>query len=291
MMGEELNASDVTERGLLGERAYALVDADTGKMVSAKNTRKWGNLFDFRAAFVAPPRDPGSLPPARIIFPDGAQVTTDQTDLDRRLSEECRPASAARGLGCPMPPILEGYWPEHEWLPNPDQVFEVAMPPGTFFDLAVVHLITTATLDLLRTLAPQSRFEVRRFRPNLVIKISDQAEGFVENDWIGRTLSLGSVVQLCFTQPCPHCVMTTLSQGDLPKDPGILRAAVQLSQGYVGVYASVLRGGRVGGRMRSRAPDPERAPMALEASGACALTDVNAKAASRASIPGVRRVR
>ncbi|MGE5756642.1 MAG: MOSC domain-containing protein [Planctomycetaceae bacterium] len=244
MIGEELNASDVTERGLLGDRAYALVDAETGMVVSAKNPRKWGNMFDFRAAFVAPPRDPGSLPPARITFPDGAQVTTDQADVDRRLSASMgRPVRLAASV--PDAPILEGYWPEHEWLPNPDQVFEVAMPSGTFFDLAVVHLITTATLDRLRDLAPKSRFEVRRFRPNLVIKVSDGAEGFVEDEWIGRTLSLGGEVQLRITQPCPRSVMTPLSQGDLPKDPAILRAAVQHNQGYVGVYASVLRGGRV----------------------------------------------
>jgi MOSC domain-containing protein len=244
MIGEELNDSDVTECGLLGDRAYALVDAETGMVVSAKDPRKWGNMFDFRAAFVAPPRDPGSLPPARITFPDGAQVTTDQADVDRRLSASLgRPVRLAASV--PDAPILEEYWPEHEWLPNPDQVFEVAMPSGTFFDSAVVHLITTATLDRLRDLTPKSRFEVRRFRPNLVIKVSDGAEGFVEDEWIGRTLSLGGEVQLRITQPCPRCVMTTLSQGDLPKDPAILRAAVQHNQGNVGVYASVVRGGRV----------------------------------------------
>src|SRR5512135_462793 len=170
MIGEELNASDVTERGLLGDRAYALVDAETGMVVSAKNPRKWGNMFDFRAAFVAPPRDPGSLPPARITFPDGAQVTTDQADVDRRLSASMgRPVRLAASV--PDAPILEGYWPEHEWLPNPDQVFEVAMPSGTFFDLAVVHLITTATLERLRDLAP----EVLLRGPSLPAQPRDQS--------------------------------------------------------------------------------------------------------------------
>jgi MOSC domain-containing protein YiiM len=39
--------------------------------------------------------------------------------------------------------------------------------------------------------------------------------------------------------------MTTLAQGDLPKDPGILRAAAQHNQVHVGVYASVLHGGEI----------------------------------------------
>src|SRR6266849_5674211 len=41
MMGEELNAAEVTKRGLLGDRAYALVDSSDGKVASAKNPRKW----------------------------------------------------------------------------------------------------------------------------------------------------------------------------------------------------------------------------------------------------------
>jgi uncharacterized protein YcbX len=244
MMGEELNASDVTERGLLGDRAYALVDAETGKVVSAKNPRKWGNMFDFRAAFVEPPHDPGSLPPVRITLPDGEQITTDQADVDQRLTQSVgRPVRLATSVL--ENPVSEGYWPDHDWLPERDEVFEFPLPPGTFFDMAAVHVITTATIDRLRASTPQSRFEVRRFRPNLVIRASDESEWFVENEWIGRTLALGSEIRLCVTRPCPRCVMTTLSQGDLPKDPGVLRAAVQHNQGNVGVYATVVRGGRV----------------------------------------------
>jgi MOSC domain-containing protein YiiM len=39
--------------------------------------------------------------------------------------------------------------------------------------------------------------------------------------------------------------MTTLPQGDLPKDTGILRTAVQQSEGNVGVYAKVVQGGTI----------------------------------------------
>ena len=56
MMGEELNASELTDRGILGDRACALVDAETGKVVSAKEPRKWSRMFEFRAAYVEPPR-------------------------------------------------------------------------------------------------------------------------------------------------------------------------------------------------------------------------------------------
>jgi uncharacterized protein YcbX len=68
---------------------------------------------------------------------------------------------------------------------------------------------------------------------------------FVENAWIGRTVRIGEVVRLSITGPCPRCVMTTLAQGDLPKDSGILRTAARHNEVNVGVYASVVRGGNV----------------------------------------------
>ena len=105
--------------------------------------------------------------------------------------------------------------------------------------------VTTATLDHLRALTPDSRFEVPRFRPNLVIEPTDAAEGFIEDGWVGRTLALGDA-RLRVDRPCPRCVMTTLRQGDLPQDPAVLRTAVQANGGNVGVYASVIRPGAVG---------------------------------------------
>jgi len=86
MMGEELNRADVTERGLLGDRAHALIDRSDGKVASAKNPRKWPHLFDFRAAFVAPPRPGADVPAVRITLPDGTIVTSDQGDLNQILS-------------------------------------------------------------------------------------------------------------------------------------------------------------------------------------------------------------
>jgi uncharacterized protein YcbX len=244
MLGEELDATLVSDRGLRGDRAYALVDVETGKVVSAKNPRKWGNLFEFRAELVGPPSDHGPIPPARITLPDAATVQTDEPGIDERLSAVVgRPVRLASSAG--DAPRIEGYWPDYDWLESPDAVFEVKLPSGTFFDAAVVHVVTTATLDRLAALSPQSRFDVRRFRPNVVVAVSDAVEGFLENDWVGRTLALGDEARLRINDPCPRCVMTTLSQGDLPKDPNVLRTIVQQNQGNLGVLASVLRGGRV----------------------------------------------
>jgi hypothetical protein len=242
MQGEELNASEVTERGLRGDRAFALLDAAEGRVASAKNPRKWPHLFDFRAGYAEPPRGEGPLPPLRITLSDGATLSDEQADWDRALSGALGRA-VSLSEAAPAAPVLEEYWPDVEGLPHRDAVTDEAMAAGSFFDAAAVHLLTTATLDRLRELYPEGRFEVRRFRPNVVIACGPQEKGFVEQGWVGRTLALGDAVRLHVTGPCPRCVMTTLAQADLPRDPGILRTAVRHAAGHVGVYARTLQGG------------------------------------------------
>ena len=172
-------------------------------------------------------------------------MTSDQPDvaqiLSRALGRDVAFAEV-KGDGESSGATAEAYWPDMEGLDFRDTVTDFEMPAGTFFDLAVVHLLTTATIDRLRELYPEGRFEVRRFRPNIVVS-TGQDKGFVENDWIGRTVAIGDEVRLQITGPCPRCVMTTLPQGDLPKDPGILRTAAQHNQANVGVYAEVIAGG------------------------------------------------
>ena len=217
MMGEELSATEVTDRGLLGDRAYAVVDTSDGKAATAKNPRKWPRLFDFRATFVEPTRPTAKLPSVRITLPDGTTVTSDQDDLDQILSKALNRGvtfrAAQRGAV-----NAEGYWPDMEGLDHRDTVTDFTLPEGTFFDAAMVHLLTTATLDRLRELYTQGRFEVRRFRPNIVLQLPFGEKGFAENAWVGHTLAIGTAVRLNITGPCGRCVMTTLAQGDLPTD-------------------------------------------------------------------------
>ena len=86
MGGEQLRDAEVTERGVLGDRAYALIDKDTGKVVSAKSVKLFPDLLDCKAAFVKPPRRGGDVPPVQILLPDGTAVRSDSGDVDRMLS-------------------------------------------------------------------------------------------------------------------------------------------------------------------------------------------------------------
>jgi uncharacterized protein YcbX len=248
MMGEELNAVQVTAEGLLGDRRFAVVDASSGKVAGAKNPKKWGNFFDFRAAYVEPPQTSSQLPAVRLTLADGTVVTSEQPQVSEVLSQALGHEvvlAQAQGEGASPAAMAEEYWPDIEGLEHRDTVTEWELPQGTFFDLAPVHLLTTATIDRLRALYPQGRFEVRRFRPNIVVSTGPGEEGFVENDWAGHTVVIGEEVRLRISGPCPRCVMTTLPQGDLPKDPGILRTAAQHNQANVGVYADVIAAGTI----------------------------------------------
>jgi len=184
---------------------------------------------------------------------------TDRDDVDGALSEVFGRQVALRAMAV-AGSALEEYWPDIEGLAHreavTDELIGLGAPVGTFFDYAAVHVLTTATLDRLQAVSPTGRFEVRRFRPNLVVEPVAGAEGFVENDWVGRLLLLGEKVRLRLTNPCPRCVMTTLPQADLPRDVGILRTAVNHNRvpvpafggeamPSVGVYGVVEQGGAV----------------------------------------------
>ncbi len=174
MMGEELNAADVTTAGLLGDRAYALTDTSDGKVASAKNPRKWPQLFDFRAALADAPATGVKLPPVRITLPDGTIVHSDQPGLHQVLSKvlqrdvtldatmAVQEETGETALPDPRAAAAEEYWPDMEGLEHRDTVTDFGLPEGTFFDCAAVHLLTTPTLDRLRELYPPPRD--RRFR-------------------------------------------------------------------------------------------------------------------------------
>jgi uncharacterized protein YcbX len=246
MMGEELNSAEVTERGLLGDRAYALIDNSDGKAATAKNPKKWPRLFDFRAAFTEAVT--ARIPPVRIALPDGRTVRSDQEDVSQILSQALEREVTFRDVSfraTQMATIQGEEYRQYAEGEDRGAVAEFTLAEGTFFDGAMIHVLTTATLDHLRELYPQGHFEPQRFRPNVVVALGSGEKSFAENAWVGRTLAIGSSVRLNITRPCGRCVMTTLPQGHLPRDPGILRTVAQQNNGKVGVYAAIVRGGVV----------------------------------------------
>jgi len=254
MMGEELNSAIITDNGILGDRSYALLDLETDKIVSAKNPKKWPEIFSFHARYIEAPaleKEPSAV---WITLPDGRIIRTDQADAEQQLSIALKRTIGLRNKAT-QHASLEQYWPEYEGESTEisDETISVAADDGSFFDYASLHILTTASLTKLQQIYPSGRFEARRFRPNLVIATPAEQIGFVENDWVGKTLTIDGV-KLLVTNPCPRCVMPTLAQGDLAKDAKILRTISENTVHVpfagkalpsIGVYAQVIQPGEI----------------------------------------------
>ncbi|MCA1821243.1 MAG: MOSC domain-containing protein [Pseudonocardia sp.] len=252
MQGEQLDATEVSASGLAGDRAYALIDATTGKVVSAKNPRLWPNILNCHARFLKPPRIGEEPPPVLITLANGTSVTSDASDVDTVLSTFfARKVLLARTA--PVDLTIDQYHPDvadldpaghrdmmvearigsaffaEEGLPSP-------VSDSAFFDLFPLSVLTTSTLERLRELAPASAIDERRFRMNVIVAAT--GSGFIENSWLDRRLTVGDV-DIDVKLPDPRCVMTTLAQQDLPPDSTVLRTLVKhnrLDVGGGGLY-------------------------------------------------------
>jgi MOSC domain-containing protein len=246
MLGERLERLDIGERGVIGDRAWALRESANGKVVSAK---KFAQMLDCRAAYEASPVD-GDSAPIKIELPDGRVLHAADSDaaaqlsavLGRELVIERAQASQYTRAGIDPGTIfgdvpIENVMPQLSRASMPDTF---ALVNGTFFDSATIHVLATGTLAHMRSLVGEgAQLDSRRFRPNIVVDTGPAASGFVEDEWTERTLEVGDRVRIVAIKPALRCVMTTHRQEDLARDLRIIRAAAQFHKATVGVFASI----------------------------------------------------
>jgi MOSC domain-containing protein len=214
LLGEQLDEASVEQRGLVGDRLYAVTDGD-GKLGSGKSTRRFrrlGGLFELRARY-------GEERPL-VTLPDGRELAGGAAELDEFLS---------RRYGDALRVLRESSVSHH--------------------DAAPLHLLTTSSLQWLAEELPGSQIDRRRFRPNVVLE--GAGAGLVEDDWVGRRFALGGTV-IRVVAPTNRCVMTTNPQSELNKDPEVLRAVTKRNDACLGVFADVEHAGvvRVGDVLR-----------------------------------------
>jgi uncharacterized protein len=256
------------KEGIFGDRAYALIDKETGKVVSAKSVKHFPNLLHCSAEYLCNPQIDQEIPSVQVTLADGTRVMSDAPEADKILSDFFkREVTLARTA--PENYTIDQYHPDIENLDPAghrnvlvEQKLGAALfkemgvgsplPPESFLDVFPVSVISTSTLEQLHLFQPESNFNVRRFRMNMVVKTN--VSGFVENQWVGNTLSVGNNVKLILTMPDPRCVMVTLSQDGIPKDTHVLRALVKHNSLDImgggkypcaGVYAVVVEEGFV----------------------------------------------
>jgi uncharacterized protein len=254
MLGEDVEASDVSFTGLAGDRRLALLSRATGKVASAKFPRLWRDLLTLSAA-----NDPAGNGAVRITLPGGKTVWSSDADVDEVLSNLLdQPVT----LTATPPPgaVLDRAVPEAVLRygvdkPVPAELLEIGGggPPGTFVDFAPLHLLTTSTLDRIAELSPDGRADLHRYRPNIVVRTT--APGFTENDWLERNLRVGDELIVRVITRTPRCAVPTLAHGALPRNPDALRVLARHNrvepvdsldpEPCAGVYAQVLRPGRI----------------------------------------------
>jgi len=261
MLGEDLQASDVSRGGLARDRRLAVVSRRTGKVASAKYPRLWRDLLTLSAQALddTAVEDPGLRDAVRITLPGGKTTCSTDADVDEVLSAlldepvtlaATPPPGASLDRAVPEAVLRDGITAE-----VPVTLIEIGAgaPPGTFVDFAPLHLLTTSTLGRIAELRPYQQARLERYRPNVVIRT--EATGFTENNWLGRDLRVGDELVLRVIARTPRCAVPTLAHGDLPRDAGALRVLARHNrirplpdldpEPCAGVYAEVLHPGRI----------------------------------------------
>jgi uncharacterized protein YcbX len=258
MGGERLERAMLSWRGIPGDRGWAVYDETRGGVSGAKRLPP---LRSCRARYPQAPAPGAASPPAEIEFPDGARVMTDSadalpklaallgrpvtlhalgpagSDTARRLTSEGETPETVRALaglvaGEPMADMRDF---------TPERLRDLRR--GNFFDAFPVHVLTRTTLRTLARIAPDSVWDERRFRPNLMVE-AEETEGHPEQAWIGRRLRVGAAA-IEVVAGCPRCVMVTQPVEDVPQDTQVLRTLVRETKHTAGVYARVVEEGEV----------------------------------------------
>jgi uncharacterized protein YcbX len=231
MQGVEVDSIDVGTACIEGDRRWALVDVASGRVLSAKRTQE---LLQASATGDS------------IVLPDGTRVP-----LDSR-ADEVLSAWLGRPVTLRAAASSEDLSYQMTFDPPDDnaEFYDIPIPPGTFLDLSPVHLVTTATLHGCAHLRPDLDWDVRRFRPNLVLAVD--GDPFLEDRWTGRQLRVGNVV-LQIAQPTVRCAMPLRRQPrmgptkpGLERQPELFQAISTLNEAapnHLGVYADVVTTG------------------------------------------------
>jgi uncharacterized protein YcbX len=263
MLGERLGTAELTTAGMLGDRGWAVRDEERGGIRGAK---KIGELMHLGARYLAPPSDRNATPHIEIALPDGGHVSSQDADVNDRLSAALDHRVTLWPLQPPTdldhyrrgPADTDDFMQElrdifgrleDEPLPDlsvfPPEILEYESPLGTYLDAFPLLVLTTGSMSSLQSLLPDSAIDLRRFRPNLLVDVdATDDQPWPELDWVGRRAVVGTAT-IEFVTPCPRCVMITRSVQELPVDRSIMRTVVREADQNIGVYATVVEPGTV----------------------------------------------
>jgi uncharacterized protein len=291
MGGQRVDEVRIDRRGVHADRLWAVRDLENDITASA---RRIPTLLGCRARYAdgepGPDARPGNVPEVVISFPDGSEMSSAESGVDERLSEVAGRAVALVALPPPHDASRHRMslrqartnfsvgevrrifgLAESEALPDtavftPKQLLTLARfatPPGTFVDLSPIHLMSSTSLQSLA--GQDDPYDVRRFRPNVLVAVAEPETEFPEAAWVGADIRIASAA-LRVTIPTIRCVIPTRPQPDLEFDRGLTRRLAERTDRFLGVYADVTQPGvlHVGDVVRVEHPAP---PNALQRMG------------------------
>lgn len=207
MLGRPVEAAELDAQGVLGDRRYAVRDAD-GKIGSGKNSRRFrrmDGLLDIAAAY-----GPDGVPV--LTLPGGVPVRADDPRVDAELRDY---------LGLAV-------------------ITLVRTEAEPFVDASPLHLVSRQSIAWLAGQVSVT-VDARRFRPNLVIDAPGAP--FAEDAWIGRVVRVGPEVRIRITEATLRCVMTNACQPGLEHSGTVLKTIADHHDLTLGVQAEVISGG------------------------------------------------
>lgn len=213
LAGEPLDQAEVGPFGIAGDRQLGLVDRSTGLVLTARRVPEL--LFATTAATMT-----GQL---AVRLPDGT-VTADAAVLSAWLDRDVELRAPATGEAGRYEIAVDDEQPDSEWV-------SWEGPAGVFHDSTRTRVSIIAEHAL-------GEWDVRRFRPNIVVSEGD------ERDLVGRSIRIGDVL-LDVVKEIDRCVMVTRPQPGLDRDLDVLRAVARDRSGNLGVGSLVTQPGTI----------------------------------------------
>jgi uncharacterized protein len=202
MLGELLEAIHVRPGGLEGDRRWVVADAASGERIASKRGPTDARLRECRARIGEDGEPVVTLPGGPSVRGLGASAEALSELLGRRVTLVEHPGGGDRFVHT-----------------------------GGHHDFAPLHLLTTRTLAHLRDVEPEADWDVRRFRPNLVLD-----GDLTDRGLLGAELRGPSGLRLRVGLPTPRCVVPTRAREELPADPPLLKRLARHSRWDLGPF-------------------------------------------------------
>ncbi len=262
MAGESLPEAEVSHMGVAGDRILAVQDVVRQEIQSCKFRPE---LLKCRATLTGQLVDSDAPASVDVLFPDGCRLSAASPGIHQKISDLLGHSSRIQAV---RPRSDESFYrrfkeDDHTWLDELKATFErepgEPLPDldnlpeemqtyvsllGSFFLVSPFHIVTTASLDYLKSKNPDSDWHVERFRPNLVIETLPEFDGLVEQSWVGCSLKVGGVTVSC-SDTAPRCGAVVREQQGVPKDSRVLRTIVREAEQNLGVYGDISATGSI----------------------------------------------